>query len=165
MNNENNITFHDEEVVENKKGPVSKKALYAFGLSFVYLFMLLFEVVLVSLNKSFDIINVLEIGLFFACIILSIMAFKEIKKKNLSGKKYAVMGIVFPFVFYALMLIVVIIVNADEFKEAFNQGFYCGTATSCVDNGDETSTCKVNGEDFKCPNLLLQESQFVDKES
>ncbi len=164
MNNENNITFHDEEVVENKKGPVSKKALYAFGLSFVFLFMILFDLALYHLDKSFVIVDILEIGSFIACIVLGIIALKEIKKKNYSGKKYAVMGIIFPFVFYALMTIVVIAMNADAFMEAFNQGFYCGTATSCVDNGDDTSTCKVNGEDFKCPNQLLQESQYKEGE-
>ena len=59
------------------------------------------------------------------------------------------------------MIIIGIFVNGDEFKEGFNEEFYCPSASECVDNGDGTSTCiKEDGEEIKCHNELLNSGQY-----
>ena len=161
-NQEENIVFHDEEVIQEKKGPVSDKAKIAFFGSIAYLVMLIVQnfIYTESSGTISIILEIFALICFFGSIILGAISLKEIKKKALSGKLFAVLGIVLPIVFFVLIMVVGIIVNGDEMKEGFEQGFNCPTATQCVDNGDGTSTCQVNGEDFKCMNELLKPSQY-----
>lgn len=157
-NQEEKIVFHDEEVVQEKKGPVSNKAKIAFFGSIAFFVILLIKnfIYTGSSGAISIILEIFALICFFGSIILGAISLKEIKKKALSGKLFAVLGIVLPTVFFVLIMIIHIIVNADEAKK----GFYCGMATQCVDNGDGTSTCQVNGEDFECPNDGLDPNQY-----
>ena len=159
------IVFHDEEVVQQQKGPVSSKAKIAFFGSLVYLLIQIVELIFAkdteNISTFITIIDIIGIIIFFGSIILGAIALKEIKKKALSGKSLAVCGIVLPIVFFILAMIIRIVVNGDVFKEGFNEGFYCPSASECVNNNDGTSTCiKEDGEEIKCHNELLNSGQY-----
>lgn len=163
MNNQDDkIVSKNEEVVQETKKPVCKKAMYAFYGSFVYLVMLVLNnFIFVESSEVFStILGIIAFTCFFGSIILGIVSLNEIKKKVLSGKKFAIMGIVLPIVFFVLTFIILILLNPDEFIEGFKEGYNCGMATKCVDNGDGTSTCLNDGKEVKCQNEFLGSSQF-----
>lgn len=160
-NQEEKIVFHDEEVVQEKKGPVCKKAKLAFYGSIAYLIIVLMTDFIFEIQGTLLVVlGIIEVVCFFGSIILGAISLKEIKKKVLSGKIFAVLGIILPIVFLVLDIVFYIIINGDEFKKGLEQGFYCTQATQCVDNGNGTSTCQVNNEDFECPNEILNPSQY-----
>lgn len=160
--NEEKIVFHDEDDANVEKKTTSKKAIYAFGCTMVYLVCEL----IINVIRPFD--NLLVFGIvafitFFASIILGIMALKEIKKKVLSGKSFAVMGIVLPFVIFILANIAFMVLHGDEAISDISTIIKCAEATECVDNGDGSSTCQYEGKDFKCETEILEESQYKEK--
>lgn len=163
------IVFHDEEVVQQQKGPVSSKAKIAFFGSLVYLLIQIVELIVglifvknnENISTFIEIIDIIGIIIFFGSIILGAVALKEIKKKALSGKAFAVCGIVLPIVFFILVMIIGIAVYADDFKAGFNEGLYCASASECVNNNDGTSTCiKEDGEEIICHSDLLYSDQY-----
>ena len=160
------IVFHDEEVVQQQKGPVSSKAKIAFFGSLVYLLIKIVDIIFGKYTENIStfiiiIINIIVIIIFFGSIILGAIALKEIKKKALSGKSLAICGIVLPIVFFILVMIIGIVVNIDDAKAGFNEGFYCPSASECVNNNDGTSTCiKEDGEEIICHNELLNSGQY-----
>ena len=64
-----------------------------------------------------------------------------------ASKKLAISGIVIGAISFAILCLMVFGLSV-----AMN-------ATDCVDNGDNTSTCKYRGEEINIPNSMLSEEQ------
>lgn len=164
-NNEEKINFHDEEIQEVKKD-YSKKALLGFLLAIIYLIIKIVSIIADKITYTGNIndhlqaenlvstseilILVIEILIFLMAIIIGAIALKEISKKKLKGKKYAVMAIVLPFIFFILSGIMDIVVNKDLWQDTFDNSFNCIEATDCKKNENGTYSCKYNDEEITC---------------
>ena len=92
---------------------------------------------------------------------MSIVALVQIKKKNQSGKIYAVLGLVGTILSFVIMIVVGVVQIANMSEEELNDVLYCPHATDCVDNGDGTSSCTSSNDSIiKCTTKLLKEDQF-----
>lgn len=154
MNNnetENEIIFHDEEMPkEQVKGPNNKLGICSLVLA-----------ILTIMSIFISVMAPLYFPLFLATLITSIVALVQIKKKNQSGKKYAIIGLVIAILSVALRIVVSIVMMSTISEEEINNLESCFNATDCVDNKDGTSTClDIDEKEIKCTTQMLDKSQY-----
>lgn len=154
---ENEILFHDETPEQNlkqEKGPKNKIGIASFILAIISILMIFIPSDAEWLVSLYYII--LLVGL-----VMSIVALTQIKKKNQSGKGYAIFGLIGVILSFVIMIVVGVIQISNMSEEEMNDLIYCPYSTDCVDNGDGTSTCiYVDDSSVKCKTELLKEEQF-----
>lgn len=172
---QNNIEFHDEEIIETEK-KYSKSSIVAFLLSFIFLLIQIIPTIIGKIKSSSytyeDIIrnlaeinsqpvtgNSIELGLsayisiilFILPIIIGAIALKQINKKKLKGNKYAVLGIILPFVFLIVSVAFTILLNYNYIKIQTEINKNCMDAINCKKNEDKTYSCQLDGKEILCP--------------
>ena len=158
MNNhetENEIVFHDEAPQQNinqEKGPINKIGIVSFALAILSIIVIFIPATWTNTLYYISILGVL---------VMSIVALVQIKKKNQSGKIYAVLGLVGTILSFVIMIVIGVVQIANMSEEELNDVLYCPHATDCVDNGDGTSSCTSSNDSIiKCTTKLLKEDQF-----
>ena len=95
-----------------------------------------------------------------AAVVCGIIGNSQIKKSKEEGKGFATAGIIMGIVL--VILIVMSYIGLQAIKDvSFNDQVYCKQVSSCVDNGDGTSTCLFMDElEMPCTTEYLTEAQF-----
>lgn len=161
MNNhetENEIVFHDEAPQQNinqEKGPINKIGIVSFALAILSIIVIFMPAAAETWATPLYYISIL------GGLVMSIVALVQIKKKNQSGKIYAVLGLVGTILSFVIMIVVGVVQIANTPEEELNDVLYCPLATDCVDNGDGTSSCtSFDDSTIKCTTKLLKKDQF-----
>ena len=108
--------------------------------------------------------NIIGYALIAVCAIAAIVCGavgkSQIKKSKEEGKGMATAGIIMGIVL--VILIVMSYIGLQAIKDvSFNDQVYCKQVSSCVDNGDGTSTCLFMDElEMPCTTEYLTEAQF-----
>lgn len=155
--NQESLVFSDdvenvEKVVES--GETNKLAIAALVCSVL-------SGILGFIPTDAAFVGLLYFVLLIATIVLSIMSFSQIKKKNQKGKIFAILALVGLFLAFVLSFVIGIIQIGNMSEEERNDLIYCPYVGDCVDNKDGTSTCVyVDDSEVKCTTELLKEDQF-----
>ena len=157
VENNESIIFSDDVEPEQKtieKGETNKLAISALVCSIL-------SGIIGFIPSEAAFLGLLYLGLLIATIVLSIMSFSQIKKKNQKGKIFAVLALVGLFLAFVLSLVIGIIQIGNMTETERNDMLFCTYVTDCVDNNDGTSTCVYVDETEKtCTTDLLKKDQF-----
>lgn len=151
------IVFHDDTPEVNASQPKGEKNKLAIA-SFV---LAIISIVVAFIPSDAAWLGGIYYLAIFAGLILSIVALVQIKKKNQSGKIFAILGLVGVILSFVLIFVIGIIQLTNMPEQDKNNLIYCPYVTECVDNGDKTSTCLyVDDSEVVCSNDFLTEDQY-----
>ncbi len=118
-----------------------------------------------GLSTVFDLkttlVSIVRIAAFVCSIIFGAKALKEINKEVLPGKPLALLSIIGPIILFVIQSTVSMVIAFNAMKETgIMDQFKCMSAIECIDSGNGTSTCILDGDEIECSNSVLNESQY-----